>query len=144
MSLIRFSFPLSFSLSLSLIFYGLIWEREREKETSICCSTYWCIHWLIPVCALTGDWTCNFNILGRRSIQLSYPARASLSFFLFLPFFPSCLFLTYCFLFSSFSPPSFFFCSPSLLLCLFLVLPYFTFLTSDPNTIKAAWCYDFC
>ena len=27
---------------------------ERERETSICCPTYWCIHWLILVRALTG------------------------------------------------------------------------------------------
>ena len=28
-------------------------ERERErKETSICCPTYLCTHWLLLVCAL--------------------------------------------------------------------------------------------
>ena len=31
--------------------------RERERETSICCSTYFCIHWLILACALTRDQT---------------------------------------------------------------------------------------
>ena len=30
-------------------------ERERERNTLICCSTHWCIHWLILACALTGD-----------------------------------------------------------------------------------------
>ena len=30
-------------------------ERERNKQTSICCSTYLCIHWLILVRALIGN-----------------------------------------------------------------------------------------
>ena len=30
-------------------------EKVRQRKTSICCSTYLCIHWLILVCALTGD-----------------------------------------------------------------------------------------
>ena len=30
-------------------------ERERERERLIPCSPYLCIHWLILVCALTGD-----------------------------------------------------------------------------------------
>ena len=30
-------------------------EKGRERETSICCFTYICFHWLILVCALTGD-----------------------------------------------------------------------------------------
>ena len=50
--------------------------REREKETSICYSTYWCIHWLILVCALTGDWTHKLGVLGRCCNNLSCPARA--------------------------------------------------------------------
>ena len=29
--------------------------RERGRETSICCSTYLLIYWLILVCALIGD-----------------------------------------------------------------------------------------
>lgn len=29
--------------------------RERETETSICCSTNLCMHRLILICALTGD-----------------------------------------------------------------------------------------
>ena len=36
----------------------------RERETSICCSTYLCIHWLILVCALTGDRTRNLGLSG--------------------------------------------------------------------------------
>ena len=39
-------------------------ERGKEKETLICFSTYLCIHWLILVCALTGDQTHNLGILG--------------------------------------------------------------------------------
>ena len=37
-------------------------ERERERETSICCSTYLCIHWLILVCALARDGTHNLSV----------------------------------------------------------------------------------
>ena len=41
-------------------------ERKRkvkkERETLICCSTYLCICWLILVCALTGDPTCNLGV----------------------------------------------------------------------------------
>ena len=43
-------------------------ERAREKETSICCSTYLfmlsLIHCLILICALTGNQTCNLGLLG--------------------------------------------------------------------------------
>ena len=48
----------------------------REKRTLICCSTYLCIHWLIPICALTRDQTHNLGVLGQCSNQLSYLARA--------------------------------------------------------------------
>ena len=68
----------------SRVFFFLIFiywfERERgrqrrERKTSIC-SIYLCIHWLILVCALTRDQTCDLGVLGRCSNQLSYPARA--------------------------------------------------------------------
>ena len=49
--------------------------RERETETLICCFTYLCVHWLILVCALPRDQTCNLGILEWYSNQLSYPAR---------------------------------------------------------------------
>ena len=49
---------------------------ERERETLICCYPYLCIHWLILVCALTRDQTCNLGILGQCSNQLSYLAGA--------------------------------------------------------------------
>ena len=42
------------TLSLFKKFFFIYWF-ERERETSICCSIYLCIHWLIFVCALTGD-----------------------------------------------------------------------------------------
>ena len=32
-------------------------ERERERNIDFCCSSYLCIHWLVPMCALTRDWT---------------------------------------------------------------------------------------
>ena len=38
-------------------------ERKRERETLICCSTYFCIHWLLLIHALTGDQTHNLGIL---------------------------------------------------------------------------------
>ena len=57
-------------------------DRRREKETVICCSTYLCIHWLIPVCALMRDQTHNLGIWEWCSNQLSYLAKAS-SVFLF-------------------------------------------------------------
>ena len=49
---------------------------DREKETLIYCSTYLCISWLILVCALTGDGTCNLGVGGQHSNELSYLARA--------------------------------------------------------------------
>ena len=45
--------------------------RERERETSVCCSIYSCPHWLVLVCALTG-----IGVWGDGTSQLSYPARA--------------------------------------------------------------------
>ena len=40
-------------------------ERGERRETLICCFTYYlCIHLLIFVCALTGDWTHNLGALG--------------------------------------------------------------------------------
>ena len=43
-------------------------ERERERERRlICCSTYLCIHWLIFICALTGDQTHNLGVLRQSS-----------------------------------------------------------------------------
>ena len=40
------------------IFFLTYWF-ERERETLVCCSTFSCIHWLILVCAPTGDGTHN-------------------------------------------------------------------------------------
>lgn len=63
----------------SMWHFSLYYFREEGwvKETSICCSTHLCIHRLILVCALTGDWTHNVGVLGWCSNQLSYPARAA-------------------------------------------------------------------
>ena len=60
----------------NLLKFFIDWFWEREKETSVCYSTYLCVHWLFGVCVLTRDWTCNFGISGQCSNQLSYPARA--------------------------------------------------------------------
>ena len=56
-------------------------ERERERATVMCCSTYWCIHWLTLVCAPTGDRMCNLGVWGGYSNQLSYPDRACYALF---------------------------------------------------------------
>ena len=36
--------------------------RKGEGASEICSSIYLCIHWWIPVCALTGDRTYNLSI----------------------------------------------------------------------------------
>ena len=48
------------------------WEHIIHGKT-----WHFCIHWLVLVCALTGDQTHNLGISGRYSNQLSYPARAT-------------------------------------------------------------------
>ena len=71
------------SKTLPLVFLKLIFrerggggERERETEKHwFFCSTYLCIHWLLPVCSLTRDQTCNLGISRWGSNQLSYLAR---------------------------------------------------------------------
>ena len=67
-------------------FYFLILERyrkgERVIETNINLLFHLCIHWLLLVCALTGDQTHNLGILGQHSNHLSYPSRAEISHFL--------------------------------------------------------------
>ena len=42
---------------LTLIFRERKEGGERERHTSICCSTFLCIYYLLPVCLLTGDRT---------------------------------------------------------------------------------------
>ena len=51
-------------------------QKKGERETSICCSTHLCIHWVILIRALTGDWIRNLGLSGWHSNQLSYLARA--------------------------------------------------------------------
>ena len=58
----------------------LIDFREKGERETLICSTYLCIHQLIPVCVLTRDGTCKLGVLGKHSNQLSYPARAWSSF----------------------------------------------------------------
>ena len=58
-----------------LKFFIIFRERKRERETSVCCSTHLCIHWLILVWALTGDRTHNLGVLGQHSDHLSCLAR---------------------------------------------------------------------
>ena len=48
--------------SWEFFFHLLIFEKG--EETSACRSTYLCIHWLILVCTLTGDQTCNLGVSG--------------------------------------------------------------------------------
>lgn len=43
------------------------------RETEICCSTHSCTHWLISVCVLTRDWTCNLPVLGWCSNRATQP-----------------------------------------------------------------------
>ena len=64
-----------FMVSFYFYFYVLILEKERRKggrerervrqrEWEICCSTYFCTHQVILVCALTGNQTFSLSILG--------------------------------------------------------------------------------
>lgn len=57
-------------------------EKGRESETSICCSTYFCIPWSLRVCVLTRDQTCSLGMSGRRSNPLSYPAKVLMRTFI--------------------------------------------------------------
>ena len=56
-------------------------KRERASErmsvymSPLRCSTYLCIHWLLLVCSLIGDWTHNLGVSGQCSNQLSQGQR---------------------------------------------------------------------
>ena len=58
-------------LLMDLLFFKLILERERkgqkerERETWISCSIYFCIHWLILVYPLARDLTSNLGVSER-------------------------------------------------------------------------------
>lgn len=78
------------------VIYGFIRERKRgrveEREEgrgrrkrgggrgreAVCCSSDLCIHWLLLVYVLTGDWTCILSTSRGSSNPLSYPAGQSL------------------------------------------------------------------
>ena len=47
--------------------------RGRERE--ICCSTDSCIHWLLPVYALTRDRTCNLGTSEQHSNRDPWPGQ---------------------------------------------------------------------
>ena len=47
----------------------LIWERERV----LCCYMYLYIHWLIPICVLTGDWIHNLGASRQYSNWPTWP-----------------------------------------------------------------------
>ena len=53
-------------------------EGEKEREKSICCSTYLCICWLLLACVLTRDWTHNLGVSWQWCNQLSHPARTQI------------------------------------------------------------------
>ena len=77
--------------------YIYIFIFFSERETSICCSIYSCIHWLVFACALCGDWTHNLGVSGQHSNQLNYQPG------LLLHVYPSCfLWNTFSQFFSSF------------------------------------------
>ena len=46
----------------------------------MCCSTYLCIHWLILVCALTGDQTHNLGVLGTMLQPTELPRQGVIPF----------------------------------------------------------------
>ena len=50
-------------------------EKGGGRDWLICCYTYLCTHWLILVCALTGDQTWSLNIWGRSSNWLEPPGQ---------------------------------------------------------------------
>ena len=47
-----------------------------DRKTLIC-PTYWCVHWLILICALPGNRTPHLGVFVWCSNQLSYPCRGS-------------------------------------------------------------------
>ena len=59
------------------LFFLIFLIDFRERHCFL--FPYLCIHWLIFVCALTRDLTCNLGVSGPCSNQLSYPARAEVS-----------------------------------------------------------------
>lgn len=46
-----------------VLFFNLFIDL-REREPSVCCSTYLCMHWLLLICALIRDGTCSLGVSG--------------------------------------------------------------------------------
>ena len=59
----------------TLLFFKTVYWGERQRNITLL-FTYLCVHWLIFVCALTGDQTCNLGVTDWHSNQLSHLARA--------------------------------------------------------------------
>ena len=59
----------------AVLFYWFGRETDRQTDIDLL-STHFCIHWLILLCALTGDRTCSFGASGWCSNQRSCPTRA--------------------------------------------------------------------
>lgn len=53
--------PLPRGPTFFLIYLSVFREGGGERESSICCSTYLCIHWLILTCTLARDGTHNLS-----------------------------------------------------------------------------------
>ena len=79
----NFQWPKCYISLYPVFFLNFIYWFGRERETSICRSTYLCLRWLLVCCALTRDQTHNLSVLGWCSNQLSYPARALFTWFSF-------------------------------------------------------------
>ena len=78
-------------LKFYLKFFKLILERERRGgERSINLLFHLRVHWLILLCALRGEWTCDLGVSGWGPNELSQPARA-LSWILIVSWILLCL-----------------------------------------------------
>ena len=71
---------------ISFIFLNWPWgeretdtDRQTDRQTLTCCSTYLSIHWLLVVCTFTRDGTHNPGLAGWLYNQSSYSVRASLA-----------------------------------------------------------------
>ena len=79
----------------NILFIDFRERKERRRRNTDLLSTYLCTHWLILVCALTGDQNHNVGVSGQRSNPLCYPTRSRMQFWSF----QSHYFLLFLFLF---------------------------------------------